>query len=721
MQKIVLSLCCSVVLLLAHEEHLKPIELDASPLLAPLQSGSDPLEMNDVYKISSVQRYADTAQTSAFELLDSGASFQSEMIDPYGLSGVSGRSRGISSSFMSYNYNGVPNYSIRPIGPRDGIYDLENIEKIEHYKGAISPKNGTGVGNKGGLVNIITQEAANKAGAKISVSAGGDHYSKIFTRVDSGAIAQSVKFFLSYSHTQADKYKGEGDLGPRENFALGVNVLSDVFPLSVLYSRNQHKRHRFGALSYEQTQDLSKNYMLDYSADPQSDRYYDYYSDDSLYEDLQLKLKNRYTHFRYDVTLYASAYDEKSKEGISGSGAGAGLQKGVVDAKRMGLLASASYDFHFLELEGGFWQEYSWLDKYVSRVDPQQEELHKSWAWLNKNDGATRLFSPYVLVGKKSENLTINLGVRYLDYKEAPNTTYLPNNGYKDYDEAIANGVIAPGGRVQAQHYKEWLPTFGLSYAFEPTNILYFKYTKGYQRPYRYSFAAQYGADAKNIRTKLLAQGKSLADIVASWDLERSDLFDLGWNYIYESGELNLNAFYNLHDNLLSLAYDPSIQSSYIQNIGKAEVYGLELQNNYELHDNFWFLVSGALSDSKVLSSDLKGNSVPETPKVTLKTSLGYTFARHHTLYAKAKYLSSRYADIANEQKVKSYSLCDLSYEYKQQDLFAMKNFSFYAKVHNLFNAKYIASIGSADLLEDKASFFVAPPRTFIFGVRGVF
>jgi iron complex outermembrane recepter protein len=721
MKKILPFLCYSFVVLVAHEEYLEPIEVQQSNFNAPLQSSMNALEMRDTYHSSSIERYSDPAQSSVFELLDRGASFHSEMIDPYGLSGVSGRSRGISSSFMSYNYNGVANYSIRPIGPRDGIYDLENVQRVEHYNGAISPQNSTGVGGKGGLVNIITQEPRNEGGGKISLSGGGDQYSKLFIRADSGIIAEQVKFFLSYSHTQAQKYKGEGDLGPRQNFALGVNLLNDTLPLTLLYSRNQHKRHRFKALSYEQTQDLSSNYTLDYSADSQSAEYYDFYSDDSLYEDLQLKLQKQYTHFGYSVTLYGSAYNEESKEGITGSGAGAGLQKGVVDAKRLGLLASSNYDFHFLELEGGFWQEYSWLDKYVSRVDEEQENLHKSWAWLNKNDGATKLFSPYLLMKKKSEALSVELGLRYLDYREAANTTYLPNNSYKDYDEAIANGVVAPGGRVEAQHYKVWLPSFGVSYNFQPESSVYFKYAKGYQRPYRYSFAAQYGADAKGIRTKLLAQGKTLADIVDSWDIERSDLFDMGWSYHYENGDLKLNTFYNLHENLLSLMYDPLVDSSYIQNSGKAEVYGLELQNNYEASENFWFLLSAALSDSKVLYSELRGNKIPETPKLTLKSSIGYSFARFHTAHLKAKYIGSRYADISNKQKVKAYSVYDLSYEYQQPDLFSMKNFRFFATVQNILNEKYIASIGSADLLEDKASFFVAPPRTLIFGVRGVF
>ena len=41
---------------------------------------------------------------------------------------------------------GVPNYGIMPIGAREDIYDMENMESVSLYKGASPADLGTGSG-----------------------------------------------------------------------------------------------------------------------------------------------------------------------------------------------------------------------------------------------------------------------------------------------------------------------------------------------------------------------------------------------------------------------------------------------------------------------------------------------------------------------------------------------------------------------------------------------
>lgn len=725
---ILLSFAASFTLL-AHEVQIDSIAVEESRISLPSQSATDPLKIKNEINQEGIELFSNPAKTSLYETLDASAGFLSERTDPYGLSGVSARSRGIDNNFMSVNFNGVPNYSIRPIGAREDIYDLENIQTIEHYQGAISPQSGSGVGSKAGLINVQTIKPQKNTASKIAISGGGDDFYKLFARVDSGEILPNLTSFLSLSQSDASKWKGYGDLGPRRNLALGVKGDYEPFAFEIYYSHNEHERHNFKPLSYAQTQNLEQNYELDYSNDPTAADYYDLYKTDSVYDDLLLSHAKKIENLNYELKLYASRYDEKSDEGISGSGGGAGLQKGFVDAKRVGVMGKLGYTLESFYGELGMWAEQSRLEKYVRRVDQFDKTTHKSWAWLNKNHEPTELLSPYFLLKQEFHNTTLEAGGRYLYYKEAANDTYLPNNPYGDYDQAIANGTIAEGGRVEAMRYREFLPTVGISHMPNETYELYAKYGKGYQRPYRYSFAARYGANAQNIRTKLLAQGKTLQNVVKSWEMETSELFDAGVRGSFSWGEITLNGFYNLHKNLLSSAYDPSTDVSYLQNIGEAAIYGLELQSSFEPTQNIWFYCNPALTFSKVTKDitynntlhSLSGNETPETPRWSVKAGISYTQA-HHTLALKAKYVGERFADIENTQKIDPYTTADLSYSYTMHhDLFFAKELKFHAKVQNIFDEKYVSSIASADLLEDTPSFYVGSPRSFIVGLQGVF
>lgn len=691
----------------------------------PTQIAQDPLAIKNSINKEAIDMFANSAQTSSFEALDIMSGFNSEAKDPYGLSGVSARSRGIDSNFMNLLFNDVPTYSIRPIGPRDGIYDLENIEKIEYYQGAITPSSGHGVGSKAGLINIQTIKPKKELEVKVSISGGGDDFYKIFARVDGGG--EDLAAFVSVSQADAKKWKGYGDLGPRQNLALGVSY--DPLSLLLLYSHNNQKQHEFKPLEFSQTKDLSKNYKLDYNNDPDSDDYYDFYKKESRYDDVQLTHKNSFKKVDLEVKLYASNYDEKSDEGMTGGGAGRGLQKGRVEAKRVGvnLKLNTTIEQTFLEL--GLWHEQSWLDKYVRRVDKKDENIHKSWAWLNKNHGPTKLLSPYILVKQKFKYITLEAGARYLDYKEAPNDTYMPNNTFSNYDDAISNGVIADGGSVGAMHYKEFLPTLGISGMVLDDYELYAKYGKGYQRPYRYSFAAQYGANKGGIRTKLLAQGKTLQDVVNSWGMETSDLFDLGVRAYFDDAEITLNGFYNIHHNLLQSAYDPTLNADYIQNVGEAVVYGVELQTSISPIKNLWLFCNPSLNYSKLTSDinynnsnySLKNNEIPETPRISVKLGGSYKL-QSHLFGFKAKYVGARYGEIQNEQKIDPYTTLDLSYDYTiDNNLLLTKSLKFQAKLLNLFDTKYVAGIESADLLEDTPSYHVGSPRSIIIGVVGTF
>lgn len=712
---IVPALCA----MLGAAELMPSITVEGEVLKVPAGQGEEPFDEKLTLTREGIELFGPAGQASPIAALDIVPGLSVETQDAFGLSEVNAKDRGVDSNFMALAVEGIPNYSIRPIGPRENIYDLENMERIDYYRGALSPDAGSGVGSKAGLINLRWLRPSEDASGKISGRFGSDAFYKLYGRADTGRIADTFNAFLALSRSGADKWKGEGDLGPRTNIAAGLTADTQIVQAELFYNHTRQKRHDFLGLSYDQIQDLDANYDLDYqSDDPNTADYYDYYKRDLRYDELHLALKTDYRDVAYTLKLYGADYLEKSDEGTG---------KGTVDASRIGLDASARLVRDTWEAKAGLCGERSWLKKYVEKVATNPTRAHTGWKWLNDNKGPTELLSPYLQAGATLGNVRIEAGLRYLYYKEAANDTYLGNNSESDYDAAIASGTIAPGGSVDAMTYRLWLPGLGIRTRILEDTELFAKWGRGYQRPYRYSFAAKYASNAQGIRDKLLAQGKDLQSIVEQWDMETSDLFDIGVRQFFDAAEVGLTLFYHRHHDLLSTAYDPELEIDYLQNVGDASVYGAEIQSSIEPAPGLWFFFNPALMQSRIeenLASggnlyDLKGNQMAEMPHFTLKAG-GVLRSGAHTFSLMVRHIGERFADVQNEEKVDDYTTADVRYAYDFSPA-AWRDFTYFVSVLNLGDSKYVSSIASADLLEDTPSYYVGAPRSFFMGLEGRF
>ncbi len=697
---------------------LSPIEVLADDLYAPLPSNSEILDQKTTLDAEALSLFGPKAQSSALMALDMAPGVNVESADAYGLSGSSMRERGVDSHFLGLTLEGIPVYAIRPIGPRVDIVDLENIETLDFYRGAQSPKNHTGVGSRGGLIDLRWRRPSDTSSTTIQSRLGSDAFYKHYLRIDSGRIADwPLQLFGSISKSGADKWKGEGDLEPRTNIALGAEVPSDALHVSLFYNHNEHERHDFMPLSYAQINSLDANYDLDYqsSEDNRSD-YYDYHKSDNRYDDLSLHLEGGCFGLTCKLKLYGSSYLEKSDEGNG---------KGTVDALRTGMIASVGYADDIYKAEAGIWAERAALDKYVRKVSTTAQREHQGWKWLNKNRGDTQLLSPYLYGSAEFDVWRIEAGIRGMYYKEAANDTYLPNNTIANYEDAIANGTIAPGGHVDAMTYSLALPTLGMHYQLSEAGELFAKWGRGYQRPYRYSFAAAYGANKQGIRDKLQAQGKGLEDIVKQWKMEESDMFDLGGLYYWQRATLGVTLFYHRHKNLLSSAYDPTFGINYLQNVGNADVYGAELTLDAEVAHNLWLYCNPAWMHSAIEEDlnfggnvvKLKGNAMSETPEFTLKTGALFRLATH-TFNVTGRYIGSRYGDVENGEKIDGYFTLDARYGYRFGANALDMNGEVWIAGTNLLDEQYVSEVGSADMLDDTPVYYVGAPRSVMAGVE---
>ena len=243
---------------------LGKITVEAQPINPTKQEGdllytgseitSTGLKLSGVGGLSSVYK--------AFSILPG---LNPELTDPSGIGGAEIRLRGIKSMFTGMTVEGIPNYGIMSVGPRDYIYDLENMEAIKLYRGATPAALSSGTGNRGGTIELNYARPTDNFSFQLEQSLGSNSLTSSFFRLDSGLLPSRSKFFLSGSYTEADKWKGAGEVGGRDHLTLGISQkLSDTLDAELFYNYNQIDQDLYKGLNYDQARKIANYYDDDY-------------------------------------------------------------------------------------------------------------------------------------------------------------------------------------------------------------------------------------------------------------------------------------------------------------------------------------------------------------------------------------------------------------------------------------------------------------------------
>ena len=239
-------------------------------IITPTRQIDESVSTGSEISNKGIELQGSKAETSVNEAINLLPGLNTESADGRGLSGEQStmRSRGVKGMLGALTVEGVPNYGGNPIGPRDYLYDLENISTIAVYKGAVPADIGTGVGSRGGAIELRPDWPHEKFGAQLSQGAGTDNYYRTFLRLDSGKLSNlDTRLSGSYSYTQADKWRGPGELGPRHNFNLSLTQpITSKADIKLWYNYNSIKQDLYRALSFTETQSLDANYYKDYNA-----------------------------------------------------------------------------------------------------------------------------------------------------------------------------------------------------------------------------------------------------------------------------------------------------------------------------------------------------------------------------------------------------------------------------------------------------------------------
>lgn len=330
----------------SEEKKVHDIVVQAEKILAPTRQADENVYTGTAVTRKGMEAQGPRASTSVYEALRILPGIQVESPDPFGLAAEqqSIRVRGVRGYLGALTVEGIPNYGGNPIGPRDYIYDMMNVESLSVYKGAVPGDIGTGVGSRGGALWLQPRWPQDQFGVRFGQSFGSHSYTRTETRVDSGTLGpMSTKLSASYSYTEVDKWKGPGKVGPRNNANFMVDQdVGQWLNAKLWVNMNDLDQNLYRRLTYQQTRNLSDTYNKDYNSirtewAAQDIYYYDYnkgsYSNSDVFAVLTIK---PWEHVDFLLKPYYTDEDTEIFQGITTRGGV--VQKRYRDIDRTGII-----------------------------------------------------------------------------------------------------------------------------------------------------------------------------------------------------------------------------------------------------------------------------------------------------------------------------------------------------------------------------------------------
>jgi iron complex outermembrane recepter protein len=698
---------------------LEEIVVTGEKLVTPTKQPNETVYTGSEVSQKGMEVQGVKANVSIYEAIDILPGISVESPDPYGLSAESRnvRIRGVRSSLGAMTVEGVPNWGGNPIGPREYIYDTENLQGIDVYKGAVPADFSTGVGSRGGAIELKPRWPDDKFGFDFDQAAGSYGYVRSYFRLDSGKLpGVDTGLSFSYSITDANKWKGPGDLGPRNNFNVMLKQpVGEKDQVKVWFNYNDVSQNLYMPLTYSQTQNLSANYNSDYNSSltgikSKDINYFDYNRGSYLNKDILSIIP---------VTLndalklsFKPYYSMENSEILGGSTSSGGLiTKRTRDIDRYGIISQIESKFSFVNAALGYWVESNDMKIITQNFDPVSY-TNKGYGMYTVNDGNGIVHSPYFKLAGNISDFDWQGGLKYFYYKDPASQGY--TSSAPNY-----NLVLAPDLYREAKEYSELLPTAGIGYNLSDFMQLYTSYARNQVRPYSYvPIITLYNQN----RSAFQKAGVTLNDLFNGYDMEISDNIELGTRFHKEWFDMTPAVFYSKNDHLLTTVYDPRVNLSYQQNIGKATGCGFELETNVYLNKDITFFINPTYTvltyddnltyQGKTL--DTKGKQVVDVPPWLIKTGLIYKYDDFE-IVPMIRYLTDRYGDAENKEKIGDYLVTDLNLSYTKRKLSFTEALKISLQFHNLLNREYVSVINASD--DNRAgstSYYVGAPFTTV-------
>jgi len=713
----------------SEELSLEEIVLGAKSILVPTRQSGDSVYTGTEVTKSGINLSGEKGKANVYEVVDLVPGIVFEGIDCANMTAEQNniRIRGVRGYLGAMTVNGIPNYGGNPMGPRAYVYDMENFSSIAIYKGASPSDLGVGVGNRGGAIELRPLWAQEKMGLTVTPSYGSYNYKKIYGRFDSGTIpVTGSRVSAAYSYSNEDKWKGPGELGPRNNgnFTF-VQPIGNFVDVRLWANYNNIEQYKYRSLTYAQAKNLEDYYKLDFNEDltgtPAEDKNY--------YKFNKAKHKNADFFAQIGITLepiiitlkpYLCDEDSTIQDGATIQNK-PGVQKRTRDINRTGIISEILADLKVAQITAGYHFENSDSDIYSENywINSDGSLTYRGYG-IFATSGDTKIYSPYGKLSGTIENFKWQMGIKYFKFKDSDSDGYTTvyTSGYPELQRASDLDR-------EARDYDIWLPSAGVSYSFTKNFEIYSSYGRNFIRPYSYMPLINL---YNRLRTQFQAAGITLNDLFKGYDIEESHNIDAGVRFKNDFIEIAPTVFLSRHKNLLVNITDNRVTDtstgkpvSYQQNVGKAKGYGAEIGMNVFIGDFVTIFFNPAYNhlvyDGNIVYQgteyDNDGKQIVDAPQWTIVGGISGNYKGFEATPS-VKYMGSRYGTLDHNEKIDSYYIASLRLSYSRENFIA-KNIKISLDFDNIFNKKYISVISASDDSLSGTSYYAGAP----FSVKG--
>lgn len=672
--------------------------------------------------------------------------------DATGLYGGGLTVRGFNSDQMGFTINGVPvndsgNFAVYP----QEYADQENLCTQSLNQGS-PDADSPAAGATGGNVTITSCDPEDKRRVRVTQTLGQLNLTRSFLRYDSGRfLNNSAKVFVSYSHTEADKWKGEGQAKKdhidaafrwdinEDNKVLG-SVLYNRAINSNIYNPSLAQLAQFGyygdystkfpghitpvkgtAQNEGATGYLPNPAYYKLSNNPFENAIVSLSGSFKLATDTYLKVQP-YLWYGYgnggtqQTTLRENAFYDAATGKVTGvkdlNGDGDTLdtiavaRASVTKTFRPGVTTEVNTQLGNHNLRVGFWFERARHGQTQPAVTVDNNGNPAS-VWLDSGnitraDGSlyqgrdwytvSTAYQAYVMDNWSfmNDRGMLTLGVR------TPHVT-------RDFT-GNANESFAYNYKLK-RDYDDVLPQAGLRFNLDKSQQVFVNVSKNFRAPPNYAFANS----TSSINVQADASGK--VSLITELKPETSIMTDIGYRYQSKALSLSATFFNSDFKNRQATAFDPNTNFSANINAGRVNVRGMEFEagtgvfkgfsaygsltvQHSELKDN---LVTGKSGTATTTGAELptSGKTYVLTPHTLVGLSVQYEYGPFYGRL-KVKRTGHQYATMTNDEKVPAYTVGDFDAGYKIGDIGNWaSNVMIRLNVSNIGNTRYRNPSGS--------------------------
>ncbi|MDT7833952.1 TonB-dependent receptor [Aquabacterium sp. OR-4] len=661
--------------------------------------------------------------------------------DATGLFGGGLSVRGFNSDQLGFTVNGVPvndsgNFAVYP----QEYIDQENVCTMSVAQGSPDSES-PHAGATGGNVSISTCDPEDKRRVRVVQTVGGLNLSRTFVRFDTGRFADNRgKVFVSLSHSQADKWKGEGgakrdhldaafrfDLD-QDNVILGSFVYNravnnNIYNMTLAELNSKGYNYDFattfkprvagvnGTAQVESVQASPIYYGM--SLNPFENAIVSVSGSFKVAKDSYLKVQP-YLWYGFGNGGWSERATSEAT-GLTGgavdiNGDGDTLdtvrvgRASVTRTRRPGVTAELNTTWGDHALKFGLWYERAdhrqtqpitqinadgspadiWLRDCIKR---SSGACYQGRDWDTKSTAWQAYASDNMSFMGDRGMLTMSI--------RAPQVT-------RDVIAFASEGQGSiPTFRFE-KDYNEVLPQVGVRFNVDRQQQVFANIAKNFKAPPNFAFT---GTSVRN--------NNGVVTTIAEIKPETSVMLDLGYRLQTNQGSLSATVFNADFKNRQANSTDPNTLVSVYANAGRTSNRGLELEagsapffggftvygsltlQKSQLKDDLPTATaavaasgSTAAIPAKAVLLPTSGKQMTLTPEVMVGTALQYAAGPYYARL-KLKHTGKQYATLMNDEETPAYTTGDLDFGYKFADMGMVKSPTLRLNISNIGNTKY--------------------------------